>query len=370
MESTESSTLRPLTIGQILDRTMRLYRQQFLTFVGIIAVMLVPIMAVQLILTLVNVPNVLAAAERLQDPDAIMAADPMNLFWSQMAAAGLGTNLMISALVFVLVNGIATAALVHAIANSYLGKPVDILSSYGQLSGSWLRLLGALLVFTVLCIVAAVFVIVPCIGWVMGPGLVVFLGYVVGPLIPATVVIEGQGALGAIRRAWDLTRRRFWWSLGFMIILWIFAYVLLLGPTALIQLLLSGLDTMLPDADPATIYSIQTGVSQLVTMLMQLLYLPIQLTAITLMYFDLRVRTEGFDLAMMAAADKPSSEGETSPTGMPPAPAPASDGVITSREAGYFIAMSVGAVALCIVAYAILIMIGLAIMAPALGSMP
>lgn len=369
MVSIDNSTLRPLTLGQILDRTMRLYRQQFLTFVGIVAVMLVPVTAVQILLTLINSPNVFAAMERMRDPAII--DDPMSLFVTQMAASGVDTNLLYTVLTFILVSGISTAALVHAISNSYLGKPVDIFGSYKQLSGSWLRLLGALILWVILYLVVVIFTLVPCVGWLIGPGVIVFFLYVIQPLIPVTVVIEELGGFGAIRRAWDLTRRRFWWALGFMIVLGIFAYILLIGPSALVNwLLLSGLGTVLPGADPATLYGVQTGISQLVTMLMQLLYLPIQLTAVTLMYFDLRVRTEGFDLAMMAATDKPEIEGETSAVNIPQAPAPASDGLITSREAGYFIGISIGAVALCVALYGIVFLIAMAIMAPTLGSTP
>lgn len=362
MASTESSTLRPLTLGQILDRAMRLYRQRFLTFVGIIAVMLVPLTVVRIILTLVNIPNLFEAMERMRDPS--IAADPMAMFASQMAASGATTNFLFVGLSFILVQGIATAALVHAIGNSYLGKPVDILSSYGQLSGSWLRLLGALTLWAILYIGVIIFTLVPCVGWLMGPGVIVFFLYVIQPLIPAIVVIEEQGGLGAIRRVWDLARRRFWWVLGFMIVLGIFASILLFGPQALATwLLVLGLDTVLPNADPATLYGVQTGISQLVGMFIQLLYLPIQLAAVTLMYFDLRVRTEGFDLAMMAAAGKTEIEGEPSLAGMPPAPAPASDGLITGTEAAYFIGITIGIVALYILIVAVVALIGMTIMA-------
>jgi hypothetical protein len=368
MSSSDSSILRPLTLGQILDRTMRLYRQKFLTFVGIIAVMLVPLTVVQIALSLLNVPNVFAAMEQMRDPD--IATDPMALFGAQLAASGGITSFISSILVFILVNGIATAALVHAIGNSYLGKPVDILSSYGQLSGSWLRVLGALILWVILYIGIILFTIIPCVGWLIGPGVIVFFAYVIQPLIPVIVVVEMQGGLGAIRRVWDLTRRRFWWTLGFMIILGIFANIILFGPSALASgLIAGGLGMVLPDSDPATLYGIRTGITQLLAMLIQLLYLPIQLTAVTLMYFDLRVRTEGFDLAMMATTDKLNMEGETPLATLPPAPAPASDGLITGTETAYFIGITVGAVALVVALYVILILVVLAVMAP-LGSMP
>lgn len=79
------------------------------------------------------------------------------------------------------------------------------------------------------------------------------------------------------------------------------------------------------------------------------------------MYFDLRVRTEGFDLALLAA----SAEGEhAAVTGEPAAPAPLatpaappseSRQLVTLNEMGYFVAISIGAVALCAILYGILI---------------
>jgi hypothetical protein len=36
----EAETLRPLGLGQLLDRAIRLYRRHFLTFTGIVALML------------------------------------------------------------------------------------------------------------------------------------------------------------------------------------------------------------------------------------------------------------------------------------------------------------------------------------------
>jgi len=53
---------------------------------------------------------------------------------------------------------------------------------------------------------------------------------------------------------------------------------------------------------------LSTVIQTLVTMIFSLLYLPLQLTAMTVVYFDLRVRSEGLDLALQsteAAGAKP-----------------------------------------------------------------
>src|SRR5512138_1588066 len=48
MEPTQSlTTLRPLRLGELLDRAIRLYRANFLTFIGIIALIYIPLMVLQ-----------------------------------------------------------------------------------------------------------------------------------------------------------------------------------------------------------------------------------------------------------------------------------------------------------------------------------
>ena len=46
--------LRPLTLGEILDRAVRLYRRNFANFIGIIALVQVPLSIIQLLLTVYN----------------------------------------------------------------------------------------------------------------------------------------------------------------------------------------------------------------------------------------------------------------------------------------------------------------------------
>src|SRR5688572_26621063 len=81
----EAQTLRPLGLGQLLDRSIRLYLRHFLPFTGIVALMLVPITLLQWIATLINLPNAMAAAEALQNPSS---NDPSAFFDSFNALTG------------------------------------------------------------------------------------------------------------------------------------------------------------------------------------------------------------------------------------------------------------------------------------------
>jgi hypothetical protein len=244
----------------------------------------------------------------------------------------LGIRLLLALITFILVQGVATAALTRAVADNYLGRRTDMLEAYQRVGGSWARLVGVIILMIFLYIALGIWFIVPCIGWVSGPGLMVYIAAVVGPLIAPVVVLENQGA-GAIRRAWELVRRRFWWSLGFMVILVLFNQLIIAGPSTLATLFLQ---YALKNQSTESYNLVRTLVSTLVSLGTSLFYLPLQLAAITLMYFDLRVRTEGFDLAVLAGA---SPNGDASVLASQPAPA-VSTPLITGSELGNFVLLS------------------------------
>lgn len=352
MSAIEPPMLRPLTLGQLLDRAIRLYRQHFLVFIGIVAVALVPITALQYVVSLVNFSAVQRALLQMRDP--LIARDPFRLIGAELTAMGGGTEALVAVLTFILVQGVATCALAKAIEDSYLGRPVGILGSYKKVATLWLPLLLVLLLAVLITIGLYIWMIVPCVGTLTGPGMLLFFIYAVYRLIPAAVVIENRRGLSAIARAWELTRRRFWWVLGFVFVLGVLAWIVLIGPTALVSGL-SGLLTqsIMPLAGAQTRFAVQAALSQTVSFVFQLVYLPLQLTAIILMYFDLRVRTEGFDLALEAASAGGESQAAAEIT--PPAPAPEPKPLITMNEAGYFAAISLGLLLLCGLAYALLI---------------
>lgn len=355
MTAIEPPMLRPLSLSQLLDRAIRLYRQNFLVFIGIIAVALVPLTILEYGVSLLSYDSTQRALAQLRDP--VIARNPLQMLSAEVNAMGGGNAAIISILTFILVQCIATGALAKAIEDSYLGRPVNILDSYRKIATLWLPLLLAMVVAIIITFVLYLWTIVPCVGWLTGPGMLLFFSYAVYRLIPAAVVIEhrqGLGsAIGAIGRAWELTRRRFWWVLGFVVVLGVLAWIILIGPTALVSGL-SGLLTknIMPQADAQVQFAIQSALSQTVSFLFQLIYIPLQLTALILMYFDLRVRTEGFDLAMLAAS---AGEGQAALETTPQAPPAEPKSLVTLNEAGYFAAISLGVLLLCGILYGIVL---------------
>ena len=335
---TAVSSLKPLSMGQLLDRAIRLYRNNFLLFIGIVTLTQIPASAFTVLLVIVTT-----------NPTFIETFTG-DLFTLMAALVG-----FVAGIVSALITQIGTAALTRAIADIYLGETIGILEAYRKIGNSWLSLIGALILSGLMMTALFIFFFIPCIGWVAaipGFGLIMFFAMAVIPLIAPIIVLEGKGARSGISRAWNLARQRFWWVFGFVLILTIFAQLIVTGPVALSQIaLLSVLNT--------TNQTLVAVLQQLVAFLLSIIYLPIQLTCITLLYFDMRVRLEGFDLALLAA----SSENTDVDMASVAADAPVSriHWGPTGTELGYFTLISVGFAVVVAAIVGIIAVLGLTI---------
>jgi hypothetical protein len=346
MTASATPRLRPLGLGELLDQTIRLYRRNFLTLIGIVALVQAPLMLLQMLTSLLTFSGMFEAI-------ASPGADPSSIF-GYGYFAGLAGSFLIGILGYLLLQGIAAAAVARAAAASYLGRPIGILAAYGQIGQSWWQLIGALLLAGLLGLGLLLWTLVPCVGWLTGPGMLIFFWLVLVPLIAPVIVLEKQTISTAIQRAWDLARQRFWWVLGFMAVLMIFSQLVVAGPvylvTALFQLLLG--NPVLSE-DPGAVFTLQTVVQSLVGLVFGLVYLPLQLTGITLLYFDLRVRSEGFDLALLAEGSKTAEQVElTDITANSPRPELANFS-INRKELGYFALIGLAGVLLYFVLIAV-----------------
>jgi hypothetical protein len=108
----------------------------------------------------------------------------------------------------------------------------------------------------------------------------------------------------ALQRSWDLVRGAWWRVFGAYLLL------LLLGVIVDLSTSLVSLAVGLTGAS----WAVQNIVVQFITLLLTVVYRPVTLAGMTLLYFDLRVRKEGYDLQM--ALDERARE-----MGLAPAPA-------------------------------------------------
>lgn len=316
-------------MGQLLDRAIRLYRNNFLTFVGIVALTQIPATAVSIFFLFISPQPDLTTV----DPSASFTE---LMFTAAQSSSGIGNPflyLFVTFLTMVLLQ-IATAALTKTVAENYLGHSLSLMDAYRKIGRSWITLVLASILAGLASIGLVIWwLLVPCIGWFTGLGMLFYFALVVIPFIAPVVVLEERGAREAIGRAWELARRRIWWLLGFMLLLGLFSQLIVTGPALLSAYVVQSTVGGTFNSETATL------AQQVISLLLNMIYLPLQLTCVTLLYFDVRVRTEGFDLALLAA----SSEDEPVDTQAVLAEVPAltEGGLPTRAELGNFALMTI-----------------------------
>ena len=279
----QNQPLQPLTIGQLLDRAFRLYRSNLVTFIGIVALVQVPAV-------LLGSLTSLDLLQMTADPEALMDAAQSGDFVLRALVYVVGL------LVLAFLSNFSLGALARAVGMNYLGERIGIVAAYGQMSESWTSIVALIFLSGILGIVLVFGSLITIIGICSLVGVVAFFQFAIQLAIPI-IVLERRGAGGALRRAWDLLRRRFWWALGFILLLTVLENIVVAGPSALVGTVLT-----LVSGGPATGSTVSFVGQTVVGGLMGILYLPLQYAALVLVYIDLRVRTEGLDLNLQAEA--------------------------------------------------------------------
>ena len=286
--------LRPRDIGSILDHAVILYRHNFITWVGIVALIQVP---VSIVLTLATVtlldPAALVGTPRLPGPDA----GPDAYANYQMATVSalsdiLSRAFLVTAITIVgaILLNIASGALARVIAENYMGGSMGVAAAYRAIRPRIPALIGVML----LIMLSTMLVLIPPLFlWI----------FISLSFVSQVIVLENRGVGDALQRSWDLVRGAWWRVFGAYLLL------LLLGVIVNLSTSLISLAVGLTGAS----WAVQNIVVQFVTLLLTVVYRPVTLAGMTLLYFDLRVRKEGYDLQV--ALDERARE-----MGLAPAP--------------------------------------------------
>jgi len=256
-----TTALRPLSTGELLDRTFSLYRNHFMLFVGIFALPRLLVLGLQF----------WQLAD--QRPYARMPNIFASLLWS--------VALMIVGMIMA---AASQAATVIAVSELHLDRPASVTDSFSRVKG---HLLG----------VIAISIIV-VIG--MGAGLIAFivpgvlLAIIWSVAVPAKV-LENKGALAALSRSVDLVKGDW----GRVFVIYLLVLVLSIGVP-----LLFGVPIVI-----ATYMSAKAGMKnavlgwQIASLVASFVAVSlvgaVGTIAFSLVYYDERVRKEAFDLQLM-----------------------------------------------------------------------
>jgi hypothetical protein len=272
--------LRPLGIGEIVDAAVKLVIGNARTLFTISAIVMVPVAAVQAALAgwlgRADLVSALIAASEdpFLDPATAQAALTELL---RLAAILVGVALL-SGLGSVLVQGSS----VKALADVYQGQ----VPSWRPSMQYGLRRLFPLLAAAILVGAGSTIGLIFCLV----PGVWLFISWSV--TVPG-LIIEKLGPVKAMARSFRLVRSRFWPVLGTVAL----AYLIYIAVDQTISFA-AGAFTLVGASQAGTISIFPSIIA---TAISSVLMLPFLAAYLTVLYFDLRVRQEGYDLEILAA---------------------------------------------------------------------
>jgi hypothetical protein len=196
--------------------------------------------------------------------------------WQTEAQTAHATGLLLLGLVFsVIVSLLAFGAITISVSDICLGNAPSLMRSYKKIFGLFVKMLTASLLQVLFIMIGFVLFIIP--------GVIAMLWFL---FTPCVVALEGLGGFAALKRSKALGRGYYWRNLG--------VFVLVVIMCAVIGGILGGFYGLL---FPATLGRFP---HRLFLVVIQSLSTPLSLTAIILLYYDLRVRKEAYDAAALA----------------------------------------------------------------------
>ncbi|MDE0041596.1 MAG: hypothetical protein OXT74_06145 [Candidatus Poribacteria bacterium] len=253
MSDDSQSSFRELTVGGIFRESLVLYHETWRQLLGIAA-------PCSIISAVIYFFLVVQQSNSAPTPSGPTTGPAMLLF--------------VAFVIFLSYVGVALGTII--ISERISGGVSSIGKALLRIADVFFPLLGTL-VFVSIAITAGLFTLAI-------PGLVVYGWFC---LAPAVVMIEGEGGIGALKRSYVIVKG--YWNKAFFVV------VLL----AILQLVVASLIYSLSKMLGA--FAGITEVSEFLSILLPLLIIePVKIITTNLLYYDLRIRKEGYTIQNMA----------------------------------------------------------------------
>jgi hypothetical protein len=286
--------LRPLSLGEILDRTFSVYRRNFLLFVGIAALPHLLVLVLNLAQTIV-LPGLSGQSPAMK---------------GQMYAGG--SLWLVGLAAQFLAYTLSQGGTVFAVSELYLGRQIGIRQAFAMLRGELANLFGVLLlngalIFgpTVVCFFAAVIGAAPSLA-LLGFVLLLFPGFYFACRLMASVpaaLLENIGPRTSLERSFSLTKSNVFRAF----VIYVLYLVLIYAASSLLSwpFLFAIANAQ---KDPVML-RVWVSLTQVGAFIAQVLVSPVLTIAAAVYYYDLRVRKEAFDLQFMMNPTGPIAPG-------------------------------------------------------------
>jgi hypothetical protein len=267
--------LRPLSVGEILDRTFTLYRGHFVLFLGISAIPRILLLALNLAQLGFVMPGTMAN---------IGKRTPTVPLWMQSPRAMITffSLALVTAIIALIAYLLSQGAAVFAVSEIYLGRTITMTESFRRVF-SRIGMMFGLMILNGLAIFAGfIFLIIP--------GIYLICRLIVG--LPA-MLVEDLGPTESMSRSFTLTQDNA--GRAFLILLLYFA----LSMAAAMLFAFPFEILMLTSLKNPQMMMVWAAIMQVGTFIGSVLVVPVLTISSAILYFDLRVRKEAFDLQVM-----------------------------------------------------------------------
>lgn len=281
------TTLSPMQLGEILDATFGIFRRHFALFMKLSMIVMWLPAAIWLYLRL--------------HYGGTGGADTMLLI--QEHPLGVVLVSLAMGVLYIIASLLLTAGSIRIISDSYLGRTPRLGDALALGASRILPLFLVALAKTLLLGVIAgvggvVLALMGALGAVgvllavLGIGaliwFIIFVAAGYGVTTPVVVLEDLSSSFDAFGRSWDLTRGLRGKVLGVAVVAWLVSQFL---PSMVVGVLSAALTLSAPGLVPLTVA---------LTSFVGILLAPILPCAMTLLYYDLRVRREAFDLQVLS----------------------------------------------------------------------
>jgi len=284
--------LRPLGVGEVLDVGIKLTVRHWWTLVRAVLVVVVPLQFVAA-LALLSAPS-----------ESDLSTFGENGTLSEHDVWTFGAAVFVGFVLSLLGQMIATGACFKAVADGYLGRQ----PSWRDSLVTVLRRLHSILWISALVGILAFLALIACIV----PGVWLYVAWVVAVPAFLTEGVRGRAALG---RSFRLVRGFWWRTFAIVVLGLLLAGVLRAAIGGVLEVVTLSSDNELVNAIAGFVSSVLSGA----------ITTPFVAAVTIVLYIDLRVRKEGFDLALLAArfgGGEPGAEAVPIPAPPPAAPRP------------------------------------------------
>ena len=258
MDSTNTPRFEAMTTGVLLDRAFRLYGGNFSLMLGITAAAYVPYYAAMLLIKAGAGGNAGSPGRTIA---TILSEVLFIILWASLALP------------------IATGAGTYAISERYLGNEVTIGRALNRAVKSLWTLSVAQFAVVLWVFLGFMLLIVPGILWSLSYALVV-----------PVVLVEGRKAAPSLRRSCELVKDNRWKVFAVLLIVSALQWLLGFGVGSLLRLFL----TLESGSGGLMRWTLENVTTIFLT--------PLGIIADILLYYDFRIRKEGFDLEMLSRA--------------------------------------------------------------------